>query len=104
MGVARFSPPFVGGLGCSWPRGVQEDPSDEAPEVEDIGEDDPSRMGGESAEAYCGAVLEAAEGGVAPECDLDELGTVDKIDVVDKSERKILFLKTTIICFHSSVS
>ena len=105
MGVARLSPPFVGGLGCNCPRGVQDDPSDEAPEVEDMGEDEPSRMGGESAGAYCaggpaagsgpvGGVVEAAEaleaaneGGVAPDIsDLDELGTVDKIDVVDKSE------------------
>jgi len=80
----------VGGLGCNCPRGVHDDPSDEAPEVEDIGEDEPSRMGGESAEAYCAGVaapvLEAAEErGVAPDSDLDELGTVDKIDVVDKS-------------------
>ena len=93
MGVARLSPPFVGGLGCNCPRGVHDDPSDEAPEVEDIGEDEPSRMGGESAEAYCAGVaapvLEAAkERGVAPDSDLDELGTVDKIDVVDKSENK----------------
>jgi len=89
VGVARLSPPLLGGLGCNWPRGVQDDPSDEAPEVEDMGEDEPSRMGGESAEAYCAGVaapvLEAAEGGVAPDSDLDELGTVDKIDVVDKS-------------------
>ena len=61
--------------------------------LEDIGEDEPSRMGGESAEAYCAGVaapvLEAAkERGVAPDSDLDELGTVDKIDVVDKSENR----------------
>ena len=90
--MARFSPPAtpVGGLGCNWPRGVHEDPRDEAPEVEDMGEDDPSRMGGDSAEAYCvgvAAALEVGEGGVAPDSDLDELGTVDKIDVVDKSEK-----------------
>ena len=99
----------VGGLGgcnSALRGGVHEDPRDEAPEVEDMGEDEPSRMGGESAGAYCaggpaagsgpvGGVAEAAEaaleaaneGGVAPDIsDLDELGTVDKIDVVDKSE------------------
>ena len=96
----------VGGLGgcnSALRGGVHDDPRDEAPEVEDMGEDEPSRMGGESAGAYCAGgpagsgpvgvaeaaeALEAAdEGGVAPDIsDLDELGTVDKIDVVDKSE------------------
>ena len=49
VGVARllWRP---GGLGCC-PRGVHEDPSEEAPDVEDIGEDDPSWIGGEAAEA-----------------------------------------------------
>ena len=44
MGVARLSPPFVGGLGCNCPRGVHDDPSDEAPEVEDIGDVDLSKI------------------------------------------------------------
>ena len=99
----------VGGLGgcnSALRGGVHDDPRDEAPEVEDMGEDEPSRMGGESAGAYCAggptagsgpmrgfvdsaeALEPANEGGVAPDIsDLDELGTVDKIDVVDKSER-----------------
>ena len=70
MGVARLLPeaPFVGGLGC-WPLGVHDEPKDEAPEVEDNGEDDPSWMEGEEA----------------------ELGTVvddNNEEVVDKSAKK----------------
>lgn len=73
VGVARLLPPtpFVGGLDWCWPPGVQDEPSDDAPEVEDKGEDDPSWIEGDEA----------------------ELGTVvdDKSEeVVDKSEMKIM--------------
>ena len=46
--------PLKGGLACDWLlplKGVQELPNEDAPEVEDMGDDDPSWMGGESAEA-----------------------------------------------------
>ena len=75
VGVARLLPPtpLVGGLGC-WPRGVHDEPKDEAPEVEDNGEEDPSWMEGEEA----------------------ELGTVvddnKEDEVVDKSENKLRFI------------
>ena len=74
MGVARLLPPtpFVGGLDWCWPPGVQDEPSDDAPEVEDKGEDDPSWIDGDEA----------------------ELGTVvdDKSEeVVDKSENNNQF-------------
>ena len=77
VGVARLLPPtpFVGGLDWCWPPGVQDEPSDDAPEVEDKGEDDPSWIEGDEA----------------------ELGTVvdDKSEeVVDKSEMKIMNSKT----------
>ena len=76
MGVARLLPPFVGGLGCC-PLGVHDEPREEVPEVEDIGEDDPSWMGG---------LLEATARETEAELEL-LLGTVDKCDVVDKSEK-----------------
>lgn len=62
MGVARLLPPLLG-LDSCWPlKGVQEDPKEEAPDVEDNGEEDPSWMGGDAE-------------------------FVDKRDVVDKSEK-----------------
>ena len=50
VAVARLLWRPEGGLGCC-PRGVHEEPSEEAPDVEDMGEDDPSWIGGEAAEA-----------------------------------------------------
>lgn len=58
-------------------RGVHEDPSEDAPEVVESGDEDPSWMGGE------------AEATVDEGDDEAELGTgveVDNRDVVDKSE------------------
>lgn len=55
----------VGGLGgcnSALRGGVHDDPRDEAPEVEDMGEDEPSRMGGESAGAYCAGGPAAGSG------------------------------------------